>query len=160
MLKIRPFEWKDVDALNEIINDPEVVRYSQEAIPLPLENMVHQFSERIRNKDIVLVAEEDGQVAGHLVIGIGRDKLSHVGSIGLFVRKELWGKGVGTKLLEEGINAAKERGLKKLMYDVYSPNERSINLAKQFGFELHGTLKKHMLAEGNYLDKLIFEKLL
>jgi len=160
MLKIRPFEWKDVDALNQIINDLEVAKYTQEVTPLQLENMVHQFSDRIRNKDVVLVAEEGGAVVGHLVIGIGKDKLSHVGSIGIFVKKELWGKGVGTKLLEEGIRAAKERGLKKLMYDVYAPNERSINLVKQFGFELHGTLKKHMLAEGNYLDKLIFEKLL
>ena len=160
MLKIRPFQWSDAEALNEIINDPEVMRYSQELIPMPLERMVLQFSERIRNKDIVLVAEEDGQIAGHLVVGIGRGKLSHVGYIGLFVKKELWGKGIGAKLLEEGIKAAKERGLKKIMYEVYSPNERSINLAKQFGFELRGTLKKHMLSEGDYLDKLIFEKLL
>jgi RimJ/RimL family protein N-acetyltransferase len=160
MLKIRPFEWKDVDSLNQIINDPEVAKYTQEVTPLPLENMVHQFSDRIRNKDVVLVAEESGNVAGHLVIGIGKDKLSHVGSIGIFVKKELWGREIGTKLLEEGIKAAKQRGLKKLIYDVYEPNERSINLAKQFGFELDGRLKKHMLAGGIYLDKLIFEKLL
>jgi len=48
MLKIRPFEWKDVDSLNQIINDPEVAKYTQEVTPLPLENMVHQFSSGIR----------------------------------------------------------------------------------------------------------------
>lgn len=160
MLRIRPFEWSDVESINKLMNDPDIARCGPGIIPTPLESTVHMIAERFKYNGVIFVAEEDNEFLGTLFLGVGKDRLSHIGTIGVFVKKEQWGKGIATKLVEECIKSAKKMGLKKLVYEVYSHNERSINLVKKFGFELNGTQKRHLLVDGQYVDKLIFEKLL
>jgi len=160
MLKIRPFEWKDVEALCERNNDPDVVNSLVTTPPSTLEGTLNYFSERLNNQDLVLIAEEDGKIAGSLEIRTSRGKDSHVGRIGLALKKEFWGRGMGTKLLKEAIKEAGKRRLEKLVYYVSGYNERSINLAKDLKFSLVGRLKKNIKVGKKYYDMLIFEKLL
>jgi L-amino acid N-acyltransferase YncA len=160
MLKIRPFEWKDAEALCERNNELEIINQLITAPPSTLEGTVNYFSERIANNDIVLIAEEDGKVAGSLEMKIRSGKEAHVSAISLAIKKEFWGRKIGSKLVEEAIKKAKQRKLEKLVYAVSSHNERSINLAKDTGFELAARLERNVKAEGKYYDLLIFEKLL
>jgi len=160
MLKIRPFQWSDVDALNERANDPEVCKYTSVSPPVFLESTVRYFNDRLEKEDIVLIAEVDGMVAGSLEVRRYRDKRSHIGDIGIAIKKEFWGKGIGTKLLERALKEAKKKGLKKVTYEVYTPNKRSINLVKQFGFRRAGRKMKELRVGKKYYDLLIFEKLL
>lgn len=159
MLKIRPFEWKDAEALNSRLDDPKVVRYLPVG-PKPLEETIEYFAEVMRDGGIVLVAEQDGRVAGSVEIQRGKRKAAHVGTIGIALKKEFWGQGIGTKLMKEGIRLARNAGLKKVKAPVYAPNKRSINLLKDLGFRLAGRLRKEAYIEKKYYDELVFEKLL
>ena len=160
MLKIRQFEWSDVEALNERVNDPEVCKYTTLSPPVSLESTVEYFTKKLEAKDIVLVAEYDNKVVGNIEIGRKGGKFSHVGDMGIAIKKEYWGKRIGTKLFERAIKEAKIRRFKKLTYCVFEPNKRSINLVKEFGFRLAGRLKKQVMIGNKYYDELIFEKIL
>jgi len=160
MLKIRQFEWRDVEEINRRDNDPEVTKFTGTIPPVPLEKTYENYRKMIDNADILLVAEENDKVIGSLEVITEKGGGSHVGTIGFSLKKEFWGKGIGTKLAEEGIRKAKERGLKKLVTYIYEPNERSIALMNSLGFELVGRLEKQVKIDETYYDQLIFEKLL
>jgi putative acetyltransferase len=42
--------------------------------------------------------------------------------------------------------------LHRLELQVYTDNERAINLYKKFGFEIEGTLRDYAYGDGHYLD--------
>jgi hypothetical protein len=160
MLKIRPFEWKDAEALNERANDPRVCKYLVISPPISMESTVEYFAKKLEAKDIVFVAEYDNKVAGSIEIGRKGGKFSHVGDMGIAIKKEYWGKGIGTRLFEQAVKEAKRKRFKKLTYCVFEPNKRSIKLVKEFGFKLAGRLGKQVKIGNKYHDELIFEKLL
>jgi RimJ/RimL family protein N-acetyltransferase len=160
MLKIRPFRWKDAEALRKRNSDPETGKAKITVLPRTLKSTIKYFKEKIKNKDILLVAEEDGEVAGNLEVHRWGGGSKHVGTIGVALKKEFWGQGIGTKLVKEGIKEAKKKRLKKVVYRVVSINKRSINLAMSLKFKLAGRMKKQVKIGRKYCDVLIFEKLL
>ena len=160
MLKIRPFQWSDAEALYKRNIQPEVLDELITAPPDTLEGTVNYFSQRLGNNDVVLVAEEDGNVAGSVEIKMRRGKEAHVGTVSLAVKSEFWGHGVGTRLVREAIKEAKRRGLEKLVYNVSSHNKRSINLTKDLKFRFAARLKKNVKIGKKYYDMLFFEKFL
>jgi len=161
MLKIRPFEWSDVEFLNQRFQDPNVLMFMARWQPFTDEETVKYFSEIRENDDIALVAEYDGKVAGSIEIRKRKSpKMKHVGSIGIAIKKEFWGKGIATRLMEEAEKEARKKKMKKLNYELFEPNKRAINLVEDCGFKLAGRLKKEAKIGKKYVDELIFEKLL
>ena len=160
MLKIRPFRWKDVEALRKRNSDPETGKIKITVLPRTLKSTIKYFKEKIRNKDILLVVEKDGVVVGNSEVHRWNGISSHVGTIGLALKKEVWGQGIGTKLVKESIKRAKRRGFKKVIYRTIETNKRSINLARDLKFDFVGRMKKQVKLGGKYYDVLNFEKLL
>lgn len=74
--------------------------------------------------------------------------------MGIVVKKEYWGMGIGEKLMNEAINWCREKKLEQLELEVATKNERAISLYKKMGFEIYGT-KKHALKylDGTYADQ-------
>jgi len=160
MLKIRPFEWKDAEAIHNINKNREVAILVGDEPAKNLENTIQTISDMIEKNSILLTAELDGKVIAFLNIRPKKGTESHCAHIGIVVDKKFWGKGIGSKMMEEGMQLAKKKKLKKLAYSVVEYNERSINLVKNFGFRLAGRLKKQVFMDKKYYDLLIFEKLL
>lgn len=92
---------------------------------------------------IGLVAEEEDQIIGFCEVIRKRDNspVAHRGDLGLSVKKEYRGRGVGSKLLEETIRRCKNK-FEILELDVYVGNERARCLYKKFGFKSCGILPK------------------
>ena len=88
-------------------------------------------------------------------------KLSHRASIGLGIRKEFWGRGLGKKLLEEGLKTAGKMGYERVELGVYESNVRAIHLYESAGFEACGkTPKAFRLKDGTYEDEILMTKAL
>jgi len=65
----------------------------------------------------------------------------HVGQIGMAVRDDWQGKGVGSALMDAAIDLAENwLNLTRLELDVFTDNEPAIHLYKKFGFSIEGTL--------------------
>lgn len=82
-----------------------------------------------------------------------RRKVRHRASLGLVVRKDHWGQGLGSLLMQEAILLAKGLGFEQLELEVFSGNQRAIALYERFGFEAWGAARRAFrLADGSYQD--------
>ena len=69
------------------------------------------------------------------------------------VRKDMWGKGVGSMLMEQIIDFAKNVAKVDIIaLQVRSDNERAIHLYEKFGFEKFGTFKGYLKIRGEHID--------
>jgi len=99
-------------------------------------------------------------VVGDKIVGItdasrdiGRER-ENVG-IGISVKKEYRGKGIGKKLLNEVISRAKRRLKPKNIYlEVYAPNKVAISLYKKLGFKTVAKLKSWGKYKNKYVDRI------
>lgn len=73
-----------------------------------------------------------------------RKRGRHIGIFGISVDKDYRGEGIGYNLAKAIIEEAKKQiiGLKMIIIDVYSLNQKAITLYKKLGFIEYGLLKK------------------
>lgn len=102
-----------------------------------------------------LVACVEGEVVGELTLNTtpSRPRIRHVGSIGLAVRDDWQGRGVGTELMRAAIDLAENwLGLTRIELEVFTDNEPGIALYEKFGFEREGTHHRRAFRDGGYVD--------
>ena len=84
------------------------------------------------------VADEGGEVVGWLSLGDffdGRPAYHATAEIGVYVREDHRGSGLGRRLLGEAIDRGPALGLKTLTAGLFAHNEPSLRLFTLFGFE-------------------------
>lgn len=83
---------------------------------------------------------ESGEIVGYAVLTLGYS-LEFGGRFWLldelFVRKENRGRGAGSQILREIVQAARERGLQAVRLEVGQTNLRAQDLYRRAGFEVH-----------------------
>lgn len=104
----------------------------------------------------VLGAWQAGQLAGTL--GCERDlriKVCHIGHfVGMMVRSDLQGAGIGRSLLEAGIVAARRvAGMQMLTLTVTASNAAAVRLYERAGFVRFGSLPQAIRVDGRYHAK-------
>ena len=123
-----------------------------------------QWRRRIAETDSCynLVAVSGEHVIGMLSIDTypNRPRRRHVGVIGISVSDAWQGKGVGTALMEAGIDLADNwLNLTRLELEVYADNKAAIHLYERFGFEREGTLRQHAFRNGEFVDSIMMGRL-
>jgi ribosomal protein S18 acetylase RimI-like enzyme len=84
-----------------------------------------------------------------------RVKVRHIGHvIGMMVRPESRGRGIGALLLEAGIAEARHAGLEMLTLTVTAENDAAIRLYERHGFVAYGTLERALKIGSRYHAKL------
>lgn len=87
-------------------------------------------------------------------------KLSHQALFAIIVDDRWRGKGIGTRLLKELIDLAKQKfHLELLHLEVYEGNP-AIRLYERFGFQTYGVQHRFAKSDGRYLDKIMMQKCL
>ena len=97
----------------------------------------------------------DGEVVGNLGLETSpnRPRVRHVGSIGMAVRDDWQGKGVGTALMGAALDLADNwLNLMRIELRVYVDNSAAVALYKKFGFEIEGTHRRLAFRNGEYVD--------
>jgi L-phenylalanine/L-methionine N-acetyltransferase len=109
-----------------------------------------------------LVATVAGELVGNLgLTRFTRPRRAHVGEIGMGVRDDWQGKGVGSALLEAALDLADNwLGLRRIELHVHADNERAIALYRRFGFEPEGTHRAYAIRNGVYVDSLSMARLI
>jgi ribosomal protein S18 acetylase RimI-like enzyme len=107
------------------------------------------------------VAVNAGQVIGWCdIIPPTMEGFTHVGRLGMGVKSEHRGQGIGRRLLSECLRAARARGIEKIELEVYSDNSAAIHLYETEGFEKEGLRKRGRKLEHEYQDVQIMGLLL
>lgn len=117
----------------------------------------------VKKKGKVFVAiEVDGEYAGSCEIT--RDEMNtkkHIGTLGIGLRKEIRGLGIGKKAMQICIKEAKKSlGISIVKLEVYNTNKPGIGLYKKLGFRITGRIKKGALHWGKYKDDITMVKYL
>ncbi len=105
--------------------------------------------------DYLLVACINGEVVGNAGLhqSSKRPRRAHAMWVGMTVREDLQGKGVGTALMQALVDLADGwLNVFRLELTVFVDNKRAIALYRKFGFEIEGTHKAYALRAGEYVD--------
>jgi putative acetyltransferase len=152
-IMIRKAEPSDAEAIRKCYTTPLVVRNTLQLPYRSLESVL-ELMNKSGDGDHILVAAVDGEVVG--VIGLhtfSRPRVNHRGEIGMMVRDDWQGKGVGTAMMRAIIDLAdKWLNLARIELTVYTDNEPGIALYRKFGFEIEGTLRKYAFRDGEFVD--------
>lgn len=105
---------------------------------------------------IGLVAEVEGELVGFCEVIRRRSDspVSHRGELGLSVKKEYRGRGIGSALMKEMIGRCKGK-FEILELDVFVGNRRAKHLYEKFGFSTTGILPRAVKWDGKYVDEEI-----
>jgi L-phenylalanine/L-methionine N-acetyltransferase len=152
-IAVRHAEPDDYAALHRVFTSPRVV---EGTLQLPYQ------SAETRRKRLVepaegqysLVAVVDGEVVGQLgLYATTRPRRRHVGELGMGVRDDWQGRGVGSALMKAALDLADNwLNLTRVELTVYTDNAAAIALYTKFGFEVEGTHRAFAYRNGQYVD--------
>lgn len=111
---------------------------------------------------LLLVAEHNGHIVGNLdITGASRRRLRHNGLVGLGMLKQFREHGLGSILLETGINWARNHSqLERLWLQIIDGNNPALQLYRKFGFVEEGRQKNFIKTATGYSDNIIMALML
>jgi L-phenylalanine/L-methionine N-acetyltransferase len=151
---VRHAEPDDYQALHRIFSGPKAIAGTVQ-LPLPSAEAWRKRLVESPEGLFSLVACVDDEVVGSLGLetSLTRWRMRHVGSIGMAVRDDWQGKGVGTALMEAALDLADNwLNLTRIELRVYVDNSAAVALYKNFGFEIEGTHRRLAFRNGEYVD--------
>ncbi len=159
-LVIRHAEPDDYLAVARIYSHPLAAGGTLQ-IPVQSAEVWKQRLSNIALHDRILVAVADSEVVGNLglhpQINIRR---AHVAGIGMAVRDDWHGKGIGKALLRSAVDLADNwLGLIRLELTVWTDNVAAQRLYASEGFLIEGTHRAYALRHGRYTDALAMARL-
>ncbi|WP_132058494.1 bifunctional helix-turn-helix transcriptional regulator/GNAT family N-acetyltransferase [Halorussus amylolyticus] len=83
------------------------------------------------------------------------DKLAHTAELTVGVLEEYRGHGIGSHLLERGLNWAASNGYEKVYNSVPSSNDDAIEFLSQHGWETEAVREDHYKIDGEYVDEVM-----
>jgi L-phenylalanine/L-methionine N-acetyltransferase len=152
-ITIRHAEPGDYAALHAILSSP---RAAAGTLQMPIQS-VEQVRKRMAEPPAgfySLVACVEGEVVGNLGLHVlDRPRRRHVGDIGMAVRDDWQGKGIGSALMAAMIDLADNwLDLMRIELTVYTDNAAAVALYQRFGFAIEGTLRRYAFRNGEYVD--------
>jgi putative acetyltransferase len=130
-------------------------------VPYSSAQEVREELAREKDGSFPLVACVGEEIVGQLTLSVYTNpRTRHSGHIGIAVRDDWQGNGVGTALMEACLDLADNwLNLSRLDLRVYVDNASAIALYKKFGFEIEGTHKRFAYRNGEYVDAFIMARL-
>ena len=153
-LAIRRAEASDFEAFRQTFEEESAYSGTLQ-LPFPSAEAWKKRLEGNGPDDYVLIAHLDGKVAGNAGMHApqGSPRRAHARHIGITVRSELQGKGVGHALMGALVDLADNwLNVIRLELSVFTDNERAIALYRKHGFEVEGTHKAYALRAGKWAD--------
>ena len=160
-ITIRHIEPGDYEALHKIFSGPKVI-WGTLQLPFPSAEMWRKRLAEPPEGFYSLVACVEGEVVGQcgLHTSPNRPRRRHAAEIGMMVRDDWQGKGVGTALLQSLIDLADNWvNVSRLELEVFTDNEPAIKLYQKFGFAIEGTGINYGFRDGEYVDVYFMARL-
>ncbi|WP_152041951.1 GNAT family N-acetyltransferase [Salinigranum salinum] len=99
---------------------------------------------------------DDDEVAGWVHLDLPETEfLAHTAVLTVGLRDEYRGHGIGSDLLERGVEWAREHGFEKLYNSVPETNQRAIDFLEGHGWETEAVRKHHYRIDGEYVDEVM-----
>ena len=151
-LWIRAAEIGDAEGIAAIANLPGF-RAGTLRLPYQTTEETRHWLAKPEPGEPKLVATLDGAIVGNAGLRRFTGRRQHVGSIGMGIHDAFTGRGIGSALLAELIDAADNwLNIRRLELTVYTDNSAAVALYRRFGFKEEGRLKDYAFRAGSYVD--------
>ncbi|NLX09111.1 MAG: GNAT family N-acetyltransferase [Chloroflexi bacterium] len=149
-------DWEDIAALS---GSPQVVYHTLQ-MPFVSRDVIRERTENSAPNRQILVAVVGDQVVGMLGLHIGSGRQAHLARLGMMVRDDFHGQGVGSALMEAAIELAEKWfDLHRIELEVFVDNQPALALYRKFGFEIEGTVREYAFRDGEYVDSYIMARI-
>jgi RimJ/RimL family protein N-acetyltransferase len=159
-LELRYTILEDSSFLKEWLMEPGILRGFPMQDPPEVDDSVKHWIGFSKYKSSLTATIEGKPVGIATLCLMPYRKLAHQCLLSIIVSKEARGKGVGTILLNNLMHLAKEYfGIEVLYLEVYEGNP-ALSLYHRFGFQEVGYQKHFMKEDGEYISKIVMERVL
>ncbi len=145
--------------INSLIKEEAMILLDQKQTLKEEQEWLKNELKNIKRKvQVMLVAQDGNKIVGISEIKLKRGKESHVGELGISVRKKYRGQGLGKKLMAEILKSAKKElkpKIKIVRLSVFPENKIAQNLYKKFGFKKVATIPKQLQYHGKLVDEIV-----
>lgn len=118
-----------------------------------------QLKKNNKHKTVILIAKSNNIIVGTTEISLGGWRQDHIGELGISIKKDYRGMGLGKYLMTETIKLAKkELKLKFIKLSVFSTNKPAIEFYKKYGFKTVAIIPKQIKYGGKLVDEIIMLK--
>jgi L-amino acid N-acyltransferase YncA len=160
---IRAVQESDAPAISEMLN--AIIATGKYTILEPVTPEIQlEFIQGFPKRGVFLVAErDDGKILGLQDVSPSSswsNAMRHLGDIATFIAMDAQGQGVGRALAQSTFAAARAKGFEKLIAVIRGDNPRAIGFYVSQGFKIVGTMRRHAIVNGQYIDEVITEKML
>ncbi len=160
---LRAPKWSDLDDFLEMINslvregadinlDSTVTRENE------MEWLAHHLVSLEKDSIISIAAEDDGRIIGHVDLHPKAGRQKHVATFGIIVLEGYRDIGIGTELMREAEKQAREIGMKIIVLNVFSTNDRALHLYNIMGYHKVGSISKAVSKGTTFIDEIIMAK--
>lgn len=159
-IRIRRAEPEDFAAVQAIYAAP-LAQAGTLQLPFPSRDLWRQRMQAVDPHAHLLLACAGDEVVGQLGLYVATNpRRRHVGDLGMGVRDDWQGRGVGTALMAAAIDLA-DRWLQlhRLELQVYADNAAGIALYTRHGFVEEGRHRDFAFRDGRYVDALSMARL-
>ncbi len=150
----------DAEEIARIFDTPRALRGTLQVPYTSVEFRRRRLSE---TDDTIhpLAAVVDGVVVGQLTLHTTtRPRRKHAAGLGMAVRDDMQGRGVGTALMQACVDLADNwLNVHRLELEVFVDNEPAIRLYHKFGFVTEGRLVDYGFRDGEYVDVFVMGRL-
>ncbi|ETW79778.1 hypothetical protein HETIRDRAFT_452866 [Heterobasidion irregulare TC 32-1] len=164
-LDLREYRATDLEPLAALWNDDEIQRLTFASWGIQPRTKEYYKEELIniltKDPSLFAIAEhkETHEFVGFIALRVEAGK-NRNGDIGITLKREWWGNGYGTELLEWIVtHGLKEQGLHRISLQVFGINERAVEVYRKVGFVEEGRMRKSNWVAGKW-DDIIFMSIL
>jgi ribosomal protein S18 acetylase RimI-like enzyme len=102
------------------------------------------------------VVVDHGEVVGWCDLSqTNRPTQAHIAVLGIGLLPPYRDRGIGRKLMQTAIDAAKARGLERITLHVHANNERARKLYEKLGFKFEGVMRRAFKVDDYYDDVVV-----
>jgi L-amino acid N-acyltransferase YncA len=157
---LSPITAPDGNAIIDIFNyyiENSYAAYPEHPVPYAFFGM---FLEICRNYPSVIVKGTDGTVAGFGMLRPHNPMpaFSHTAEITYFIREDLTGNGLGSRMLDYLEDAGRKKGIATILASISGLNEGSIRFHARHGFEECGRFERVGMKKGVVFDTVWMQK--
>jgi RimJ/RimL family protein N-acetyltransferase len=154
LVRLRPPEESDADALNHLFGDPDVLAGLSFAFPQSKTGFVEFIrSSRGSATQMVFTIETlGGEPLGTCDLR-DMEPRARSASAGIWIAKHAWGRGYGTDAMRVLCRFGfRQANLQRIGLLVYETNPAAIRSYEKVGFLREGTLRRAQFQGGRYID--------
>lgn len=163
-MKIRPIKAADAAQLMElnVALDTETAFMLMEPGErvITLEQQVARIEAILASSfEMLWVAEDEARLVGFVAaIQGGPRRIRHTARLVIGVRRSHWGRGLGTRLLNQAEQWGRSVNVRRLELTVVTTNARAVALYEKCGFVSEGIRVAALRIDGRYVDEIYMAK--